>query len=122
MPNHEVKNMSASTEVRKFEHGKIELVDIAEHTVARFALQKGWKWSNEVKPIVKTEWCEAPHLQYEISGRYRVKMKDGTEFEIGPGDVSFIPPGHDAWVVGDEPAVGIEFVGARIATGLTKKT
>jgi len=92
MPNHEVKNMSASTEVRKFEHGKIELVDIAEHTVARFVLQKGWKWSNEVKPIVKTEWCEAPHLQYEISGRYHVKMKDGTEFEIGPGDVSFIPP------------------------------
>lgn len=122
MPNHEVKNISASTEVRKFEHGKIELVDIAGHTIARFALQKGWKWSNEVKPIVKTEWCEAPHLQYQISGRYRIKMKDGTEFEIGPGDVSYIPAGHDAWVVGDEPAVGIEFVGARIATGLTKNT
>jgi hypothetical protein len=122
MSNHEVKNMSASAEVRKFEHGKIELVDIAGSTVARFLLQKGWKWSNDVKPIVKTEWCEAPHLQYEISGRYRVKMKDGTEFEIGPGDVSSIPPGHDAWVVGDEPAVGIEFVGARIAVGATKKT
>ena len=122
MQTHEVKNMSTSIEVRKFEHGKIELVDIGGSTVARFVLQKGWKWSNEVKPIVKTEWCEAPHLQYEISGRYCVKMKDGTEFEIGPGDVSFIPPGHDAWVVGDEPAVGIEFVGGRIASGLSKRT
>jgi hypothetical protein len=120
MAKHEVKNMSTSTEVRKSEHGKIELVDIAGGTVGRFVLQSGWKWSKEMKPIVKTEWCEAPHLQYEISGRYRVKMKDGTEFEIGPGDVSFVPPGHDAWVVGEEPAVGIEFVGARIATGMSK--
>jgi hypothetical protein len=122
MPNHEVKNMSTATQVRKTEHGKIELVDVGSGTVGRFVLQKGWKWSNEIKPIVKTEWCEAPHLQYQISGRYRVRMKDGTEFEIGPGDVSFVPPGHDAWVVGDEPAVGIEFVGARIATGMPKQT
>jgi hypothetical protein len=57
-----------------------------------------------VKPLVKTEWCEAPHFQYQISGRYRIKMKDGTEFEIGPGDVTLIPPGHDAWVIGNEPA------------------
>jgi hypothetical protein len=121
MPTHEIKNMSASTEVRKFDHAKIELVDIAGSTIARFSLQKGWKWSNDIKRVVKTEWCEAPHLQYEISGRYHVKMKDGTEFEIGPGDVVSIPPGHDAWVVGDEPAVGIEFVGRRTAVGATKK-
>jgi hypothetical protein len=121
MSNHEIKNVSSSAEVRKFEHDKIELVDIAGGTVARFSLQKGWKWSNDIKPIVKTEWCEAPHLQYMISGRYRVKLKDGTEFEIGPGDVASIPPGHDAWVVGDEPAVGIEFIGGRIAAGATKK-
>jgi hypothetical protein len=121
MPTHEIKNMSASTEVRKFDHAKIELVDIAGSTIARFSLQKGWKWSNDIKRVVKTEWCEAPHLQYEISGRYHVKMKDGTEFEIGPGDVVSIPPGHDAWVVGDEPAVGIEFVGGRTAVGATKK-
>jgi hypothetical protein len=122
MPSHEVKNMSASTEVRKFNHAKIELIDIAGRTVARFVLQKGWKWSDDIKPIVKTEWCEAPHIQYIISGKYRVKMKDGTEFDIGPGDVASVPPGHDAWVISDEPAVGIEFVGGRIAADGPKKT
>jgi mannose-6-phosphate isomerase-like protein (cupin superfamily) len=115
MPSHEVKNVSATAEVRKFPRGKIELVSIAGGTVARFALEKGWKWSTDVKPVVKTEWCEAPHLQYVISGKYRVRMKDGTEFDIGPGDLASVPPGHDAWVVGDEPTVGIEFVGGRVA-------
>jgi hypothetical protein len=117
MSGHEVRSMSATDEVRKFDHAKIELVNIAGGTVARFHLQPGWKWSNDIKPVVKTEWCEAPHLQYVISGRYRVKMKDGTEFDIGPGDVASVPPGHDAWVLGNEPTVGIEFVGGRIATG-----
>jgi mannose-6-phosphate isomerase-like protein (cupin superfamily) len=122
MTQHEVKNVSATAEVRKFDHAKIELVKIGDGTVARFALDKGWKWSIDIKPIVKTEWCEAPHLQYVISGRYRVRMKDGSEFEIGPGDVASVPPGHDAWVVGDEPAVGIEFVGGRTATEGPKKS
>jgi hypothetical protein len=116
MVTYEVKNVSATAEVKKFDHAEIEIVSIAGNTIARFSLQKGWKWSNDVKPIVKTEWCEAPHLQYVISGRYRVRMKDGTEFEIGPGDVASVPPGHDAWVVGDEPLTGIEFVGGRAAT------
>jgi quercetin dioxygenase-like cupin family protein len=65
---------------------------------------------------VKTEWCHAPRLQYLISGRYRMKMMDGTEFDIGPGDVASVPPGHDAWVIGEEAVMGIEFVGERIAT------
>jgi len=121
MSKHEVKNLPASTEVKRFPHARIELVNIAGGTVARFELQKGWKWSNDIKPVVKTEWCEAPHLQYVISGRYHVKMKDGTEFEIGPGDVASVPPGHDAWVVGDEPTVGVEFTGGRIATEGPKK-
>jgi hypothetical protein len=121
MPGPEVKNMSASTEVRKFDRAKIELMNIGGGTVARFVLQKGWKWSNDIKPVVRTEWCEAPHLQYVISGKYRVRMKDGTEFDIGPGDVASVPPGHDAWVVGDEPLVGIEFVGGRIAAEGPKK-
>ncbi|MDA4123395.1 MAG: cupin domain-containing protein [Thaumarchaeota archaeon] len=121
MPNHEVSNLTASTEVRRFPHAKIQLVNIAGGTVARFELQKGWRWSNDVKPVVKTEWCEAPHLQYVISGKYRVKLKDGTEFDIGPGDVASVPPGHDAWVVGDETLVGIEFTGGRIAVEGPKK-
>jgi hypothetical protein len=72
MVSHEVKNMSASTEVRKFERAKIELVNIGGNTVGRFVMQKGWKWSNDIKPVVKTEWCEAPHIQYVISGRLHV--------------------------------------------------
>jgi hypothetical protein len=121
MPSHEVKNVSTSAEVRKFNLGKIELVNIGGATFGRFEMQKGWKWSNDIKPIVKTEWCEAPHMQYVISGRLHVKMKDGTEFEVGPGDVTSVPPGHDAWVVSNEPLVGIEFVGARIAAEGPKK-
>jgi uncharacterized protein DUF861 len=108
--------MSATNEVRKFPRAKIELVNIAGGTVARFELQKGWKWSSDIKPVVKTEWCEAPHFQYVISGKYHVKMKDGTEFDIAAGDVASVPPGHDAWVIGEEPTIGIEFVGGRIAT------
>ncbi|MGA8302368.1 MAG: cupin [Thermoplasmata archaeon] len=88
--------MSKTTDVRKFPHAPIELVSIAGGTVARFTLDKGWKWSDDIKPAMKTEWCEAPHLQYLISGRYRVRMKDGTEFEISAGDVAPVPPGHDA--------------------------
>lgn len=69
----------------------------------------------DVKPIVKTEWCEAAHLQYVISGTVRMRLKDGTEFNIGPGDLASVPPGHDGWVVGDGPVVGIEFVGGLVA-------
>ena len=113
MASHEVKNVSASTEVRRFPHAKIELVNVAGGTVGRFTLEKGWKWSNDIKPVVKTEWCEAPHIQYVISGKYHVKMKDGSEFDIGPGDVASVPPGHDAWVVGDEPVVLIDVIGMK---------
>jgi hypothetical protein len=121
MSRHEVKNVASSAEVKKFERAKIELVEISGGTIARFTLQKGWKWSNDIKPVVKTEWCEAPHLQYVISGRYHVKMKDGSEFDIGSGDVASVPPGHGARVVGDEPTVGIEFVGGIIAADGPKK-
>jgi len=111
----EVKNVSATAEVRTFDHAKVELVSIGGGTVARFTLPKGWKWSNDIQPVVRTEWCETPHLQYWISGQYHVKMWDGSEFDIGAGIVVSVPPGHDARVVGDAPAVGIEFVGERIA-------
>jgi hypothetical protein len=65
-----------------------------------------------VKPIAKTEWCEAPHFQYHLSGRLHVLMMDGSEFEVGPGEVSALPSGHDAWVVGDESVVLIDWAGA----------
>ena len=120
MPNYEIKNMSDSEEVREMDRAKLEMVNVAGAKVARFVLRKGWKWSIDIKPLVKTEWCEAPHFQYQISGKLHVKLKDGTEFEIGPGDVSSVPAGHDAWVVGDEPAVGIEWTAAAITKELSK--
>jgi quercetin dioxygenase-like cupin family protein len=73
--------------------------------------QPGWKRSNCVKPIAKTETCQASHLAYHISGRLRVRMNDGSEEEFGPGDVAVVPPGHDAWVVGDQPVVVIDITG-----------
>ncbi len=108
----EQRDLNQADEVRTFEHGKLELVKINGGTVGRLTLEPGWQWSKHVKPIAKTEWCEAPHFQYQISGRLHGKMKDGTEFEVGPGEVVMLPPGHDGWVVGDEPAVMIDWSGA----------
>ena len=112
MTKTEHMNFSSPNEVRKFGHGQAELLNIGGGTVGRLTLQPGWHWSQDVKPIAKTEWCEAPHFQYQISGRMHVKMQDGTEFDLGPGDVSALPSGHDAWVVGDQPVVVVDWFGA----------
>jgi len=107
----EKKNCSRPDDTREFPNGRIELVTVGGVTFGRATLQPGWKWSTSVKPIAKTATCEAAHLQYQISGRIAVRMDDGTQTEFGPGDVMFIPPGHDAWVVGDEPVVVIDISG-----------
>ncbi len=106
-----VKNMEKPDEVRGFEKGRLELVTIEGRTVGRAVFQPGWKWSAHVKPIAKTKSCEAPHFQYQVSGRMQVVMDDGTEFVSKAGDVMNIPPGHDAWVLGDEPVVVVDFQG-----------
>jgi hypothetical protein len=74
--------------------------------------QPGWRWSHDVKPIAGTASCEAPHFQYHVSGRLAIRMDDGTELVAGPGDVTSLPSGHDAWVVGDEPVVVVDWFGA----------
>lgn len=118
MAKMEKKNMSAPDETRPFPKGKLELVTLAGITFGRATLEPGWKWSESVKPIAKTESCEAPHTQYHVSGRLAVKMDDGSEEIFGPGDVSHLPPGHDAWVVGSEPVVVIDITGmSRYAQG-----
>jgi hypothetical protein len=108
----EKKNISSPDEVRRFENGQMEVVNIGGGTVGRAIFQPGWKWSNDVKPIARTEWCEAPHFMYMVSGRMKILLNDGREIEAGPGDVAVVPPGHDGWVVGDEPAVVIDWGGA----------
>jgi hypothetical protein len=107
------KTVARPDESRSFEKGKVDLVTLGQVTFGRATLQPGWKWSTCVKPLAKTESCQAPHLQYHVSGRLRVRMDDGTEDEFGPGDVSLIPPGHDAWVVGQEPVVVVDISGMR---------
>jgi mannose-6-phosphate isomerase-like protein (cupin superfamily) len=108
----ELKNMGTPDETRKFGHGMMQVVNIAGGTVGRATFEPGWKWSNDVKPVAKTELCEAPHFMYQISGKMKIVMKDGSEFEMGPGDVAMIPPGHDAWVVGNDPVVAVDWNGA----------
>ena len=99
------------TEVRTFPKGKVELVKIGSDTFGRATFEPGWKWSTSVKSIAKTESCQMPHVNFHLSGRMMVVMDDGTQMEFGPGDISIVPPGHDAWVVGNEPVVAIDISG-----------
>jgi quercetin dioxygenase-like cupin family protein len=112
MARAEQKDFSSPDEIRTFERGKLELLNMGGGTVGRLTLEPGWRWSQHVKPLAGTEWCEAPHFQYQLSGRLHVVMADGAEFEAGPGDVTALPSGHDAWVVGDEPVVVVDWSGA----------
>jgi hypothetical protein len=96
-------------ETRTFEKGKIDLTKIGETSIGRMYLEPGWSWEKCMKPIVKTESCQASHTQYVKSGRIRIKMIDGNGEEYRPGDVAYIPPGHNAWEVGNEAYTGIEF-------------
>lgn len=105
------KSFHNPDEVRTFEKGKVEIVNLGNVIMGRATLEPGWSWSKCVKPLVNTNSCQAPHTSCIISGKMRVKMDDGTEFEGGPGDTAVIPPGHDAWVVGDEPCISIDFTG-----------
>ena len=98
-------------ETREFPNGKAEIVNIGGGAVGRLVFQPGWRWATSVQPLAKTKSCEAPHFQYHVSGVLRIRMDDGREFDCRPGDVSLLPSGHDAWVVGDEPAVVVDFQG-----------
>ena len=111
----EVRNHDQADETRPFvDKGRVEIVNLAGGVVGRGTFEPGWRWSEHVKPIAGTESCQAPHMGYCVSGRMVVRMDDGTEKEVGPGDVLVIPPGHDAWVVGDEPCVQVNFTGMEV--------
>ncbi len=101
-------------ETREFESGsgRLEVVQGASGAVGRGVFQPGWRWSTHVKPIAGTDSCQASHVGYCVSGRMHIRMDDGTEGEIGAGDFMECPPGHDAWIVGDEPCVLIDWAAA----------
>jgi quercetin dioxygenase-like cupin family protein len=104
------KNLDTSPdETRSFDHGEMKTATVGAFKVARELLEPGWKWSEHIKPIAGTDSCQLEHNGLLFSGRLKVVADDGSEMEIGPGDAYFVPPGHDAWVVGDEPATGVEF-------------
>ncbi|MFZ0932236.1 MAG: cupin domain-containing protein [Syntrophobacteraceae bacterium] len=107
------RSMTTPDEVRTFAKGKVELVEVGGVVFGKATLLPGWKWSESVKPKAGTASCLVPHTQYQVSGRLHVVMDDGSEDEFGPGDVCYIPPGHDAWVVGDEPVVVIDVTGMK---------
>src|SRR5688572_30792318 len=111
MQNAERRAFDKADEVRTFPRGRLELVTLRGATIGRARFEPGWRWATSVQPIAKTKSCEAPHVQYHVSGVLRVRMDDGTEFDCRPGDVSLLPSGHDAWTVGDEPAVVVDFQG-----------
>jgi len=108
-----VKSIETTDDVRPFEDGKGRLltVDMDGLQVGRATFEPGWRWSDHVKPIAGTDSCQAPHLGYCISGHMTIRMDDGAEANISPGDVISIPPGHDAWVVGNEPCVMLDWQG-----------
>jgi quercetin dioxygenase-like cupin family protein len=107
----ESKNIGAPDEARPFPKGRVELVKLAQGDVGRGTFEPGWRWSEHIKPLAGTETCEVHHLGYCLSGRMRVIMNDGTQVEVGPGDVVDIPPGHDAYTIGDEACVMVDFGG-----------
>ena len=109
----EIKSFDSPDETRPFaDKGSAAAVSLAGGTALKGTFEPGWRWSEHVKPIAKTDSCQAQHLLYCISGRMHVRMDDGTEQEIGPGDLVAIAPGHDAWTVGDEACVSVDWGGA----------
>ena len=108
----ERKGFDEPDEVREFPNGRAEILRIGNGEVGRYVFEPGWRWSDHVKPIAGTDSCEVPHFQYHVSGRLALRMDDGTELIAGPGDITSLPSGHDGWVIGDEPAVVIDWYGA----------
>ena len=107
------RRFSDPADTRVFPRGKVEVVELDDIVVGRMTYEPGWRWSVDVRPVAGTDRCMYHHVGVTLQGRLRAEMPDGTELEIGPGDVFEIPPGHDAWVVGDSPWVSVDFEAKR---------
>lgn len=108
----EVKSQNTPDEVRTPDKTRVEVIRLEGFTIGRFNFEPGWRWSQCIKPVVHTDSCQVSHVGYVVSGATIVRLNDGTEKTIKAGDFYTIPPGHDAWVVGDEPFVAIEVMSA----------
>jgi hypothetical protein len=107
-------------ETRAFPHGRWDVVHVGESTVARGTLEPGWHWENDVKPIVGTDSCQQRHVGFMVSGQLQVTMQDGSEATLTPGQAYIIEPGHDAWTVGEEAVVAIEYASRSAASYATR--
>lgn len=106
----DVRSFDKPDETRQFKgKGYADVLTVGGRNVARSVFEPGWRWSTNIKPLAKTEFCEISHLVFALEGRMRVHMKDGSEREITAGEIAAIPPGHDAEVVGGEPCVALDF-------------
>lgn len=109
MPRLQRKGFTEPDQTRRFPNGRMDIVMLDEIAVGRFVFQPGWRWGKDVAPIMGTASCQLRHVGYTISGSLGIRMDDGTTMTIGPGEAYEIPPGHDGWVVGDEPWDSVEF-------------
>jgi class 3 adenylate cyclase/mannose-6-phosphate isomerase-like protein (cupin superfamily) len=107
------KRFTSPDDVRNVPNGRVEVVELDDRVIGRMTYEPGWRWSKDIQPIAGTASCQFHHVGVTLSGRLRVQMPDGTELEVGPGDVFEFPPGHDAWVVGDEAWVSVDFEAMR---------
>jgi class 3 adenylate cyclase len=114
MPRLQVKSFASPDEVRTFSKGHAEVVSLGETTVGRSHWSPGWRWSVDLAPTMATPSCQVHHLGHSVSGVLHVLMDDGEELDIPPDSIFDIPPGHDAWVVGDEPWVTVEWTSAHL--------
>lgn len=109
MASIETKNLDRPDESRTPEKTSVGVVHLGDATVGRLTLQPGWRWTDCIKPVVGTDSCQAAHLGYVVSGKIHIAATDGAEATLTTGDAFRLAPGHDAWVVGDEPCVVLEF-------------
>lgn len=114
MATFQKKSLDTPEETRRLPKTVVDVVNLGDYAAMKTTFEPGWRWSECVKPQAGTESCQTQHFGYVMSGRMHIRMDDGTEDEVGPGDVVLIMPGHDAWVVGDEPYVGLDFQGAKL--------
>ncbi len=107
-----IRRLEEPDEARQFEKGSFEVLRIGGVTIGRASYEPGWKWSDHVGPTAGTASCEIEHVGMVVSGRAMIAMDDGEQRVVGPGDLFHVPPGHDSWVVGDEPYVSLHLMGA----------
>jgi hypothetical protein len=103
-----IKSLDTPDDERSFEHGTLSIVNLPGVTVARATFAPGWRWSTDLRPLVGTESCQVSHTGVVLSGSFHVRMDDGTELDLGPGDAHTVPAGHDAWVVGEDPCTIVD--------------